>query len=114
MQNIAQENMIIQDLANNKEILGQRRKQLESKHKTASQIKDISDAMVKQVDEQGVIIDEVESNVNTAEENAKKANEEITKANEISKSNKKKYICFIIIIIVAILEITGILLSLIL
>ena len=49
-----------------------------------------------------------------AEENAKKANEEITKANEMSKSNRKRMICFIVIIVVAVLGITGILLSLIL
>lgn len=113
-ENNPQGDLLIQDLANNQEVLEQRRKQLESMHKTAAQIKDMSDAMVKQLDEQGAILDDVEANVNTAEENAKKAKEEIIKANEISKSSKKKYICFIVIILVAIGAITAILLSLIL
>lgn len=114
VQNDPQGNLLIQDLANNQEVLEERRKQLETMHKTAAQIKDMSDAMVKQLDEQGAILDQVETNVNTAEENAKKAKAEITKANEMSKSNRKRMICFIVIIVVAVLGITGILLSLIL
>lgn len=112
--NIPQGDMLVQDLANNKDVLEERRKQLETIHQTSAKIKDMSDAMAKQLDQQGAILDDVEANVITAEDNAKKAKQEITKADEISKSNRKKYICLIVIILVAILGISAILLSLLL
>ena len=69
--------------------------------------------MAKQLDEQGAILDDVEANVITAEDNAKKAKEEIKQADESSKGNRKKMICFIVIIFVFVLAISAILLSLI-
>jgi t-SNARE complex subunit (syntaxin) len=112
--NAPQGEMLIQDLANNKEVLDERRKNLEAIHQTSAKIKDISDSMAKQLDEQGAILDDVEANVITAEDNAVKAKEEIKKADEMSRGNRKKYICLIIIVLVAIGAITAILLSLIL
>ena len=112
--NAPQGEMLIQDLANNKEVLDERRKNLEAIHQTSAKIKDMSDAMAKQLDEQGAILDDIEANVITAEDNAVKAKEEIKKADEMSRGNRKKYICLIIIILVAIGAITAILLSLIL
>ena len=106
-------NILIQDLANNKEVLEARGKQLESIHQTSAKIKDMSANMAKQLDEQGEILDEIEENVNIAESNAEKAKEEISKANEISKGNRKKYLCFIIIVLVAIGGISAIVLSII-
>ena len=76
-------------------------------------LKDVSDAMVKKLDEQGAILEVVEGNVIKAEDNAKKAKQEITKADEMSKGNRKKMICLITIVIVAILAIGAIILSLI-
>ena len=111
--NQPQGDMLIQDLANNKEVLEERRKQLEIIHQTSAKIKDISDTMAKQLDEQGAILDDVEANVITAEDNAKKAKEEIKQADESSKGNRKKMICFILIIFVFVLAISAILLSLI-
>ena len=113
-ENQPQGDMLIQDLANNKEVLEERRKQLESIHQTSAKIKDISDTMAKQLDEQGAILDEVETNVITAEDNAKKAKNEIKKAEETSRGNRKKMICYIVIILVFILATTAITLSLIL
>ena len=75
----------IQDLANNKEVLDERRKNLEAIHQTSAKIKDMSDAMAKQLDEQGAILDDIEANVITAEDNAAKAKEEIKKADEMSR-----------------------------
>ena len=112
--NAPQGEMLIQDLANNKEVLDERRKNLEAIHQTSAKIKDISDSMAKQLDEQGAILDDIEANVITAEDNAVKAKEEIKKADEMSRGNRKKYICLIIIVLVAIGAITAILLSLIL
>lgn len=112
-QNQPQGEMLIQDLANNKEVLEERRKQLESIHQTSAKIKDMTDTMAKQLDEQGAILDDIEANVNVAEDNANKAKEEITKADEISKGNRKKFICIILIVFVAIGGISAIILSLI-
>jgi len=113
-ENQPQGDMLIQDLANNKEVLEERRKQLESIHQTSAKIKDISDTMAKQLDEQGAILDEVETNVITAEDNAKKAKNEIKKADETSRGNRKKMICYIVIILVFLLATMAITLSLIL
>lgn len=111
--NAQPEGVLIQDLQSNQEILKERGKQLNEIHKTSAMLKDVSDAMVKKLDEQGAILDEVEGNVIEAEDNAKKAKQEITKADEMSKGNRKKMICLITIVIVAILAIGAIILSLI-
>jgi t-SNARE complex subunit (syntaxin) len=104
--------MLVQDLQTNKEILEERRKQLEAIHQTSAKIKDISDSMAKQLNEQGAILDDVEQNVETAKDNAVKAKEEITKADEMSRGNRKKMLCLILIIILAVGVISAILLSL--
>ena len=82
--------MLIQDLANNKEILEERRRNLENTHQVSAKIKDITDTMAKQLDEQRGILDEVEINENIAEDNAKKGKEEIKKADEIQEVIEKK------------------------
>jgi t-SNARE complex subunit (syntaxin) len=104
--------MLVQDLQTNKEILEERRKQLEAIHQTSAKIKDISDSMAKQLNEQGAILDDVEQNVETAKDNAVKAKEEITKADDMSRGNRKKMLCLILIIILAVGVISAILLSL--
>lgn len=104
--------MLVQDLQTNKEILEERRKQLEAIHQTSAKIKDISDSMAKQLNEQGAILDDVEQNVETTKDNAVKAKEEITKADEMSRGNRKKMLCLILIIILAVGVISAILLSL--
>ena len=68
--------------------------------------------MAKQLNEQGAILDDVEQNVETAKDNAVKAKEEITKADEMSRGNRKKMLCLILIIILAVGVISAILLSL--
>ena len=103
--------IVIQDLQNNQEIIEQRGKQLQEIHGVSSQIKDITDTMVNKVNEQGAILDNIESNVIESEDNAKKAKQEITKADEMSKGNNKRMYCFIAIIAIAILAITAIILS---
>jgi DNA repair exonuclease SbcCD ATPase subunit len=112
--NVPQGNLLVQDLANNQEVLQERKKQLEQIVETSAKIKDISDAMVKQLNDQGVILDDAENKVIESEENAKKAREEINKADQLSRSNKKKFYCFVAIIVLAILTITAILLALLL
>ena len=105
--------ILIQDLYKNKEILEKRREDLETVYRTSAQIKDLTDIMAKQLNEQGEILDNVEENVITAEDNAKKANVEITEAEELSRGNRKMMSCLIVIVLISIAGITAILLSLI-
>ena len=104
---------IYMDLSNNKEVLEQRRKELEEIHKTAAILKDTTDKMAQDVEQQGAILDEVENNVIEAKNNAEKAKKEITKADEISRGNSKRLYCLICIVLVAIGGITAIIIALI-
>ena len=112
--NLESNNQIMtMDLMNNKEVLEQRRKELEDIHKTAAALKDTTDQMALDVEKQGAQLDEIEANVIKSNENAEKAKEEIVKADEISRGNRKKMCCLILIIFLAIGDITAILLSII-
>lgn len=104
--------LVIQDLSNNEEILKQRGKELNEIHQISSQINDMTNEMSKKVESQGIILDNIENNVNQTEKNATAAKKEIIKADQMSRGNSKRMICYIVIISVAILSITGILLSL--
>ena len=112
--NVPQGNVLVQDLANNQEVLQERKKQLEQIVETSAKIKDISDAMVKQLNDPPPHHKHPKAKVIESEENAKKANEEIKKADELSRTNKKKFYCLVAIIVLAIIIITAILLALIL
>lgn len=106
-----QQQEMIQDLMNNKEYLDKRREDLQKIHKTAAELKDVTDQMAQDLNQQGAMLEEIEANVIEAKENAEKAHEEIKKANEMSKGNSKRMCCFIFIIFVAVGAITAILLS---
>jgi syntaxin 16 len=109
-----QQKLVIQDLSNNEEILKQRGKELNEIHQISSQINEMPNEMSKKVVDQGIILDKVEDNVIQTEKNATEAKKEIIKADEMSRSNRKRMMCYIIIIVVAILAIGSILLSLLL
>ena len=96
---------LVMDLMNDKDYLEQRRKELESIHKTAAEMKEITDKMAQDVEEQGVLLNNVEENVIKAEDNAKKAKQEIVDADKLSKGNIKHMKIFIIIIIIALVGI---------
>lgn len=89
---------LLMDLMNNKDVLEERRKNLQAIHKTAAQMKEITDKMALDVNQQGAILDDIEGKVIESEENANKAKQEIEEANKISKSNRKCVIFYIIII----------------
>lgn len=93
------------DLLHNKEYLEVRRKNLEDIHRTAAEMKDLTDKMAQDVNEQGLILDQVENNVNNAEQNAEKAKHEITEADKLSKSNMK---CIKLLIIAIVIALAGI------
>ena len=107
---IQKQDVIVQDLQNNQEVIKQRGKELQDIHQISNEIKDISDSMVNKINEQGAILDDIEGNVVEAENNAKKGKQEIIKADEMSRGNRKRMICYIVIIAAAILAITGIIL----
>lgn len=93
------ENELMMDLMNNDDFLQKRREELESAHKISAQIKDMSQNMVDNVNQQGEMLKHVEDNVIEAEENAKKAKEEIKKADKMSRGNIKCVIFYIILIV---------------
>ena len=103
---------VVMDLMNNKEVLEQRRKELEGIHKTSAILKDTTDQMSKDVHQQGIMLEDIENQVNNAHDNAVKAKKEITDANEMSKGNSKRMCCFIFIILITIGVIVAIILSL--
>ena len=99
------EQEILQDLMNNKDLLMERRKNLEDIHKTAANIKSITDQMALDLNNQGAILNEVEAKVEDAEEKAQKAKGEIIAADKISKSNRR---CYYILVIISIAALCGI------
>lgn len=101
----------VQNLTNNDEILKQRGKQLDEIYQISSQINEMTNEMSKKVVDQGIILDKVEDNVIESEKNAKEAKKEIIKAEEMSRGNRKRMICYITIIALAIIAIGIILLS---
>ena len=90
---------LIMDLMNNKDVLEERRKNLQDIHQTAAQMKEITDKMALDVNQQGAILDDIEGKVIDSEDKANKARQEIEEANKISKNNKKFFIFYILIII---------------
>lgn len=111
------ENMVqlqTQEIMNRQEYYKEREKDLQKVHKTAAQLKDLTQNMAQEINKQGEILDNIEANVEKAQENAKDAHEEIKKADETSKKNRKKLCCLITIILVALIAIGAIILSLIL
>ena len=110
--NLPQQQEVVMDLMNNKEVLEQRRKELEGIHKTAAMLKDTTDQMAKDVHQQGIMLDDIENQVQNAHDNAVKAKKEISDANDMSKGNSKKLCCLIAIVMITVGVIVAIILSL--
>ena len=102
----------MQELIDNKEFLEYRNKELQQIHKTAAQLKDLTDDMAKQINQQGEKLDIIEENVDKAAENAAEAKKEIETANKNAKKNTKKMVCLIIFVFIALAAITLVLISL--
>ena len=109
---LPQQQEVVMDLMNNKEVLEQRRKELEGIHKTAAMLKDTTDQMAKDVHQQGIMLDDIENQVQNAHDNAVKAKKEISDANDLSKGNSKKLCCLIAIVMITVGVIVAIILSL--
>ena len=102
------------NLMTNQEYLGQRKKELQEIHKTAALIKDTTDKMAQDVQQQGEMLNDIEEKVVKTEDNVEKAGKEINRANELSKGNTKRLCCIIWIVIIAIGVVLAVVLSLIL
>jgi hypothetical protein len=100
------------DLMNNQEVIEQRGKQLREIAKVSAIIKDTTDKMSQQLNEQGEILVNVENHIDKANENVEDAHKEIVKADGYSKGNNKRLIIIIVIIIVAVGAALGIILPL--
>ncbi len=109
-----QKQELVLDLMNNKEILEQRRKELQDIHKTSAMIKDTTEQMKQDLYKQGEILTNVEDNVFKTDENVEDAGKEILKANEYSKGNTKRLCCTIFIVILVVIVAVAIVLSLVL
>ena len=108
-----QSNLVVQDLAQNDEILQQRRKELEDIHAVSKKIKSTTDTMAQKLNEQGAILDDIEANVQETKVNTEKAKKEISDADKMSQGNRKRLCCLIFIGIVAVGGVSAIILSLI-
>lgn len=93
-----QDQDMILEITNNKELLEKRRKDLQDIHSTSNQIKQMTDNMALSVNNQGAILNDIENKVIESEDNAIKAKKEIQEADKISKGNKKRAVFFIVII----------------
>ena len=92
------------DLMNNKEVLEQRRKELEGIHKTAAILKHTTDQMAQDVHKQAEHLDIIENQVQEAKDNAIQAKKEISDANEMSKLNSKNsWLIFIIVVAIGVI-----------
>ena len=86
---------IVMDLMNNREVLEHRRKELEKIYKVSAMLKDTTDKMAVDLNQQRALLDEIETHIDISYENAKKAKQEIIKADEISRGIRNKSICLI-------------------
>ena len=77
------------DLMNNKELLQNRRKELEEMYKASSIIKDNTDKISNDLFINEEFLKNIEDHIEQTKDNVEKANEEINKADKISKDNAK-------------------------
>ena len=108
---LPQQQVIVMDLMNDREVLEKKRKELEQIYRFAAILKDTTDQMPLNVHKKEQMLEENEANVLTTKDNAEKAKQEITDDNEMSKSNSQRMSCLIFIIVVAIGVIVAIVLS---
>ena len=96
-------------LANNKEFLKNREKELTEINKLSQNIKQASDSMKEDVNKQSEDLNLISDKVNEMEKNVDKAEEQIKKAKNLEKKTNRKLFCIIIIIVIAIIIISGLL-----
>lgn len=100
--------LIIRDVLDQNEYLNMRTKELEDIKKVAHQIKDISESMKVELNDQGKKVEQIDNNIEEVKSNCIKAELEIQEADKISKSSAKNYYCLVLFILLLLL---GILLT---
>ena len=84
----------------NDEVLKKRTEELEKVKKISSQVASITDKMKFKIDEQGIMLNDIEGNIQNVEDNAEKGLKEIKKTEFKSKKKKKRlYKLWIVILI---------------
>lgn len=104
--------LLLVSVQKNDEALKARRKDLVEIKQVSAQIKDLTEGMKTELQEQGENVKSIESNVLTTVENTAKAKNEIDKANELSIKNRKKMCFFILLVILVAGTIIGLILYL--
>ncbi len=88
----------------NEEALKKRTEELEKVKKKSSQVVSITDKINMKIDEQGIILNDIEGNIQNVEENAEKGLKEIKKTEFKSKKKKKRlhklWIAILILVII--------------
>ena len=74
----------------NDEVLKKRTEELEKVKKISSQVASITDKMKFKIDEQGIMLNDIEGNIQNFEENVEKGFKEIKKTEFKSKKKKKR------------------------
>ena len=84
----------------NDEVLKKRTEELEKVKQISSQVASITDKMKMKIDEQGIMLNDIEGNIQNVEDNAEKGLKEIKKTEFKSKKKKKRlYKLWIVILI---------------
>ena len=93
------------DLSNNEELLRKRTNDLIDIKNLSSQVAEMSTEMGITINEQGKMLDTIESNIETTEENTKKAYKEALETEVIVNKSKKKLYClaFLIILLISLI-----------
>lgn len=94
----------VKDIEFNQQLMNHREKELIEIQKASAQVKDLTKLMGVQVEEQGQLINNLESNVIESKENVIKADEQITEADKDVKSTGKK-LCIIALLVVVVVAI---------
>ena len=104
--------LLLVSVQKNDEALKARRKDLVEIKQVSAQIKELTEGMKTELQEQGEKINTIETHVGITVENTGKAKNEIDKSNELSKKNRNKMLFFIFLVILVAAIIIGLILYL--
>jgi hypothetical protein len=106
--------LVVQELVDNSEYLRKRQEELEDIKRISSQVKDITQVMVVEVNNQSVGLKSIEDSITQASLNVTKAEFEIEQAEKITRKSRNKICCLFLLVIFLIVSITAIALVIIL
>ena len=106
--------LVVQELVDNSEYLRKRQEELEDIKKISSQVKEITQVMVVEVNNQSVGLKSIEDSITQTNLNVTKAEFEIEQAEKITRKSRNKIYCMFLLVIFLIVSITAIALVIIL